>query len=106
MRKKMSSGIAALLLSFGIFAVVPAAPAAALSNCNLAQWHKFAQVKCTSGSGQVRAAIGCKKWWSGGYVWTRYGPWVGRGSSSLAQCRLSETPKVSHGRVWHWYESR
>lgn len=106
MKAKLGSVIAAILMSLGIIVVAPPSPAAALSTCTLAQWHKFAQVKCVSGTGQVRAAIGCTKWWSGGYVWTHYGPWVGRGSTSQAACSWSENPKMTNGRAWHWYEGR
>lgn len=106
-RRLAATALLTLTMTLGLtVASGVTSPASALSSCTLAQWQKFAQVKCTSGTGQVRAAIGCTKWWSGTYVWTRYGPWVGRNSTSQAKCGATETPRVTNGRVWHWYERR
>jgi hypothetical protein len=111
MRVRATSTLAAAALTLGLaggILTITATPSDALSRCTLAQWQKFAQVKCVTSGGrtQVRAAIGCTKWWSGGYVWTRYGPWVGVNETSQAACAWDETPKVSNGRVWYWSESR
>ena len=61
---------------------------------------------CSSGTGQVRAAIACTKWYSLGITYERYGAWVNRWQTSMARCNTGETPKVTNGRVWHWYEGR
>ena len=107
LRKVAASAVVTTALAAGLLSA-SAPNAAALSGCTLAQWSKFAQVKCTGSGGhtQVRAAIGCTKIITGGYVWTRYGSWVGQNQTSQAACNWDETPKVTNGRVWHWYEGR
>jgi hypothetical protein len=95
-------GSAALIGSMWV-----ATPAQAISGCTIyTTTAKSAIVTCSYGPGQVRAAIGCTKWYTGGYVWTRYGAWVGPNTPSQAQCRWDEQPKVTNGRIWHWYEQR
>jgi hypothetical protein len=87
--------------------VATAAPANAISGCSLyTTTAKSAIVTCSYGPGEVRAAIGCTKWFTGTYVYTRYGPWVGPNQPSQAQCRWDEQPRVTNGRIWHWYEQR
>lgn len=112
---RMKSGIRGKLTTMAIagalaigFAIAPASPATALGNCTLAQWSKFAQVKCTSRGGhtQVRAAIVCTKWITGSYGHVRFGPWVGVNQTSQAACKWDETPKLQGSRVMHWHEGR
>lgn len=106
-RGKLATFALAGALALGV-AIAPAAPASALGNCTLAQWSKFAQVKCTSSGGQkqVRAAIVCTKWYTGSYGYTRYGAWVGVNQTSQAACGWDEQPKLQGSRVMHWYEGR
>ena len=84
-----------------------ASPALALSSCTIGvTTAKSANVICTQDTGQVWAAIGCTKWWSSSCVWVRYGAWVGRSQVSSARCKWDEQPRITNGRVWHWYEGR
>lgn len=99
--KRMAAGAAGLALAAGL-TLTAAAPAQALGRCNFAPnlTNKSAQVQCTEGGGSpyVRAAVGCTKWYTGGYAWTRYGPWVGQDGISVARCGALEGLKYS------WFE--
>lgn len=102
-----------VLVSMASFALIAgaslglASPASALSGCTLGYTtNGGASAVCTSGTGEIRAAIGCTKWITGTYVYTRYGAWVGRGQVSQARCQWGETPRVTNNRVWHWIEYR
>ncbi|GAA0923066.1 hypothetical protein [Virgisporangium aurantiacum] len=80
---------------------VPTAAQAAPTGCSLTISGRTAQVVCSGGSGQVRAAVECLVMKPGDpFSTNRFGPWVGVGAVSSVSCGGG-----TH-LVDAWYETR
>jgi hypothetical protein len=68
-------------------AAMTAAPAtAAAVGCTATLSGKTATAKCSSGTGELRAAIICGRYRPVEFEWTQYGPWVPVGQTSKVTC--------------------